>query len=151
MIWHPHCHGIHTSCGPTGNNITFRKYHCQWSRPIGISQKPGFLRYLCHDFFQGIHVCNVNDQRIIRGSSLGMINFLCCQFIQCISSKTINRFRWKRHKSALPDNSSGFLHSFPVKIPGLHPDYFCFHFNHLISLSFNTSFSILETAHGGKR
>ena len=61
----PDCNAVKTAGRLPGNNLCFWKNHGQRPRPEFLCQKLCLFRNFRHNLFQAVHICNVNDQRIV--------------------------------------------------------------------------------------
>ena len=129
MVGHTHRHCVKPSGGAIRHHLCLRKNHGKRSRPERIRQLYCGFRYLTGNLIQGRKLTNMDDQWIIRRSSLGCVNFGRCLFVQRIRSQAVHRLRGKRHQAALSNDPACPRHLRPVN-PGSHIYHTCLHHPH---------------------
>ena len=97
---HPDSNCVEPSRGHSGDKILCGNYHGEGPRPAFIHQ---FLHVGRHEIRKFLHIVflrYVDDHRIIRGSSLGLVYFAHRFRIQCIGSESVDSLRGESHQAA---------------------------------------------------
>ena len=127
IAWKTDCHAVKTSRGFPGNDIRLRKDHSQRPRPVFLRKDPGFLRNLRHNFTKLVQLRDMNNQRIVRGPSLGRVYFHGCHWIKSVSSQSVNRLCGERHEAASFQDLPRSFYRRPVRADPVYSYNFCFH------------------------
>ena len=124
---HSDCYSIQSSGSSIWYQCTFFKNHRKRSWPEMIRQQCSLIWYIHRNLFQCPVFCNVNDQWIIRRSSLRRICFFCRLFLQRMCSESIYSLcRESYQSSLLQDDPCHSDHIF-VNICSLYFFYYRFH------------------------
>ena len=97
-------HGIKSRRHKIGQGARPARYHNgQRPGPERRRQSP-CPRGQFADLSCGFHIRNMDDQRVELWPLLGRKNRRHCLMVACVSSQTINRFRWQSEKTTRPQH-----------------------------------------------